>query len=82
MTIEDFLWNQLSDEEVCQKFVDAAEELFAVRDRLRVRGIEVQDVDMEELLTTGGFCMAGNPTRKTLLLSAKFAKLICPSGRR
>lgn len=83
-TNEDFFWNQLTDEQVCQKFVDAAEEMLRVRDRLEWRGIEVQDVDLIELLTSASarFCEAGEPRRRTRISGIKFAKLICPAGRR
>ena len=72
---------QLSDGDLCRKFVDQLQDLLDLQAAMLERGIEVRDLDFEDLLTsTGGFAAAGMPKTRRLLMGINFTRLIVPSG--
>jgi len=72
---------QTSDGDLCQKFMDQLQDLLDLQAVLLERGIEVRDLDFEDLLTSaGGFAAAGTPKARRLLMGINFTRLIVPSG--
>ena len=73
---------QPSDGDLCRKFVDQLQDLLDLQAVMLERGIEVRDLDFEDLLTSaGGLAVAGTPKSRRLLTGINFTRLIVPSGR-